>query len=99
MRARDLVLNGVSALGPHAFTSGRALLLHFDMYCRPSELLGIQPEHIVPPASAVQVLTVILGPRNVHAECSAQDLASAKKGEDRRSGTKTGHFDNSVMIG
>ena len=99
LAALFLATVGLQALGPWSLTAARALLLHFDIYCRPGELLALRRCDVVRPSGQNKCWTVIVGPSPSQREGTQLDMAEAARGLQRRSGTKTGQFDNSILVG
>ena len=58
---------GVTTLGDWALVAAHAFLFHFDVYCRPGELLSIRGRDIVPPSGQNRCWVAIVGPAPFHA--------------------------------
>ena len=90
---------GVEQLGPSALHSARAIMISFDSYIRPSTTLSITAADILPPRGAVKYFTLITHPAAEDLEGAPSDLHRASHGRPRARASKTGHFDNAVLMG
>ena len=82
--------------------SARALLLQFDTYLRPSELTCLTWDQITPPQKGLKtkmVWAIRVAPSDETEEGSSRDLKEAKTGKRRKIPSKTGFFDQTVLVG
>ena len=97
--AHEILAQGTDSAGPNSAIIARAMLVHFDMYCRPSELLGIQRKDVMKVRGKTAEFSILIAPQPDEAEGSHVDLARAVCGVGRPRGSKTGQFDDTVLLG
>ena len=97
----DLLSSNAAAttLGAAALTAARAVIFQFDTYARPSEALQLRRRDVIAPQQRKGTWSIILGPSDDCAEGSHPDMRRAFTGAPRAQGSKTGAFDNTVLIG
>ena len=93
--AADLLDDRRSAEEHHA---GGALVLQFDLYARPSEILELVGSSVVSSAGS-SPSGVIIRPADDVDEGSVQDLERAQAGLQRARPAKSGRFDGTVLVG
>ena len=81
--------------------SARILLVQFDLYLRASEATTLTWEQVTAPVPRVKprVWAVRVAPSDETTEGSKADLESARQGLGRRLPSKTGAFDQTVLVG
>ena len=94
-----LATEGVERFGDSALGSARAIMISFDSYFRPSTTLSITAEDILLPRGGIKYLTLITHPAAEDFEGASSDLQRAARGRPRARASKTGHFDNAVLMG
>ena len=81
--------------------SARICLLQFDLYLRAAEASDLRWSQVTPPTpnSVPRVWAVRVAPSDEFAEGSRADLSLAQAGAGRNAPSKTGTFDQTVLVG
>ena len=80
--------------------SARILLVQFDLYLRANEAVSLSWQQVTAPTPRIKprVWAVRVAPSDEHAEGSKSDMDLARRGLGRRQPSKTGAFDQTVLV-
>ena len=89
----------LQAASDAATRAALGLLLQFDTYLRPGEMLKLRGQDVIAPRGHVRTWSIVVAPVPDTAEGSTLDLQRAMVGMQRAAPSKTQVYDNTIAVG